>query len=69
MDEAISQFREAIRLEPDSAVTHWHLGAALAATGARREALEHLRRSVELDPTNAFARNDLNTVAGLAQRP
>jgi len=69
MDEAISQFREALRLEPDSAVTHWHLGAALAATGARQEALEHLRRSVELDPTNAFARNDLNAVAGLAQRP
>jgi spermidine synthase len=69
MDEAISQFREALRLEPDSAVTHWHLGAALAATGARQEALDHLRRSVELDPTNAFARNDLNAVAGLAQRP
>jgi spermidine synthase len=69
MDEAISQFREALHLEPDSAVTHWHLGAALAATGARQEALEHLRRSVELDPTNAFARNDLNAVAGLAQRP
>jgi tetratricopeptide (TPR) repeat protein len=69
MDEAISQFREALRLEPDSAVTHWHLGAALAATGARQEALEHLRRSVELDPTNAFARNDLNAVAGVAQRP
>jgi len=69
MDEAISQFREALHLEPDSAVTHWHLGAALAATGARHEALEHLRRSVELDPTNAFARNDLNAVAGLAQRP
>ena len=69
MDDAISQFREALRLEPDSAVTHWHLGAALAATGARQEALEHLRRSVELDPTNAFARNDLNAVAGLAQRP
>jgi spermidine synthase len=69
MDDAISQFREALRLEPDSAVTHWHLGAALAAQGARQEALEHLRRSVELDPTNALAQSDFTTLSRLAQRP
>ena len=69
MDEAISQFREALLLEPDAAVTHWHLGAALAATGARQEALEHLRRSVELDPTNTLARNDLNALSRFPQRP
>jgi len=69
MDDAISQFREALQLEPDSAVTHWHLGAALAARGARQEALEHLRRSVELDPTNALAQSDLTTLSRLAQRP
>ena len=69
IDEAISQFREALRLEPDSAVTHWHLGAALAAAGARQEALDHLRRSVELDPTNALARNDFEALTRLAERP
>jgi Flp pilus assembly protein TadD len=31
--EAIDEFREALRLDPDSAMTHWHLGAALAAVG------------------------------------
>jgi tetratricopeptide (TPR) repeat protein len=69
MDEAISQFREALRLEPDSAVTHWHLGAALAATGARQEALDHLRRSVELDPSNELAQSDLKALTRAAQRP
>ena len=33
LDEAIAEFREALRLEPESAKTHWHLGAALASRG------------------------------------
>ena len=68
MDEAISEFREALRLEPGSAQTHWHLGAALAYRGARDEAVGHLRRSVELDPGNARARHDLDAVLALDQR-
>ena len=38
MDEAIAEFREALRLDPGSAQTHWHLGAALAyRVPARRQ--------------------------------
>ena len=58
-DEAIVEFREALRLEPDSARTHWNLGAALASHGAREEAIERLRRSVQLDASNGQAHYDL----------
>jgi spermidine synthase len=66
IDDAIAEFREALRLEPDSAMTRWHLGAALASGGGSlEEAIEHLRRSVALDPNNAQARNDLGVVLEL----
>jgi spermidine synthase len=65
IDEAITEFREALRLNPDSAQTHWHLGAALAYHGARDQAIEHLRRSVQLDPNNPQARHDLDIVLTL----
>ena len=67
--EAIAEFREALRLEPDSARTHWHLGAALASrVEDMEEAIEHLRRSVQLDPNNDHARNDLDAVLALQGR-
>jgi spermidine synthase/tetratricopeptide (TPR) repeat protein len=69
IDEAIAEFGDALRLDPDSAMTHWHLGAALAAGGnhgaralqasAREQAIAHLRRSVQLDPRNGDAQYDL----------
>jgi len=62
MGQAVAEFREASRLAPDSASTHWHLGAALASAGVRDEAIAHLRRAVELDPANANARHDLDVV-------
>ena len=64
-DEAVAEFREALRLDPASAATHWHLGAALAGRGDRNQALEHLQRSVELDPQNAESQNDLGLMLAL----
>lgn len=58
VEEAITEFRAALRLEPDSATAHRNLGAALASP---EEALDHLRRSVQLDPNNGQARYDLAT--------
>jgi Flp pilus assembly protein TadD len=57
-----------MRLEPDSAQTHWHLGAALAYRGVRDEALEQLRRAVQLDPNNPQARHDLEVVLAASRR-
>jgi len=62
MREAILLFRKAVEIDPNSAPSHWHLGAALAQTGAREEAIRHLQRSIDLDPGNHDARADLDAV-------
>jgi Flp pilus assembly protein TadD len=59
MSDAVIAFRKAVDIDPNSAPSHWHLGAALAQTGAREEAIGHLQRSIALDPNNQYARADL----------
>ena len=61
-DEAIAEFRTALRLAPEAAKPHWHLGSALLSRGKREEAVAHLRKSVELDPSNGQAHYDLAIV-------
>ena len=67
--EGITEFRQAMRLEPDSAQTHW---ASRRGAGVPRSAgLEHfeqLRRSVQLDPNNPQARHDLEVVLAASRR-
>jgi len=58
-DQAIVEFRNALRLNPESAATRWNLGRALESQGASLEAIEELRRSVKLDPTQGPPRYDL----------
>jgi len=67
--DAIAEFDEALRLDPDAALTHWHAGAALAAVGARDEAIAHLRRSVQLDAGNGAAQYDLARMLVEAHHP
>jgi len=63
LDEAIAQYREAIRLKPDSAEANNNLGLALLHTGdlASRlpEALELLERAVRLNPGNPGGHENL----------
>jgi len=47
-DAAIGPLREAVKAEPDSALAHFNLGAALLETGALDEAESALRRAYEL---------------------
>jgi predicted membrane-bound spermidine synthase/Flp pilus assembly protein TadD len=61
-DEAIVEFRTALRLDPNQARAEWHLGSALASRGKRAEAIGHLRRAVELDPGNGQAHYDFAIV-------
>ena len=59
LDGAVKEFREALRLAPNLAVTFRNLGAALASRGEREQGIQHLRRSVELDPDNGQTRYEL----------
>ena len=51
--EAIFEYREAIRLEPNLAVAHASLGTALFNQGELEEALSEFREASRLAPTNA----------------
>lgn len=55
--EAVLEFEQVLRLMPDSFPAHYMLGRELLRAPARRtEAVEHLRRALELDPDSAEAR-------------
>jgi spermidine synthase len=62
VEDAVQEFRAALRLEPGAAKAHWHLGRALVSTGSREEGIEHLRRSVQLDSANGQTHYDLAIV-------
>jgi Flp pilus assembly protein TadD len=59
LDEAISEYRRAIALDPESAAAHDNLGNALLQHGELDEAISEYRRAIELDPKSATAHNNL----------
>jgi Flp pilus assembly protein TadD len=58
VDHGLVELQEALRIDPNLASAHWHLGRALAPR-AKTDAMQHLRRAVELAPDNMAARYDL----------
>jgi serine/threonine-protein kinase len=55
LDEAIREYRAAIKLDPKLAMTHNNLGIALKARGQLEEAVREFRKAIELDPKLAQA--------------
>ena len=56
MEEALSAYRESLRLDPGQSDTHNDFGVALAVLGRIPEALEHFEEAVRLKPGNEKAR-------------
>jgi tetratricopeptide (TPR) repeat protein len=54
-DEAISEYKKALKGNPSPALVHSNLGYAYAGKGDRERALEHFHRAIELDSTLANA--------------
>ena len=50
-DEALWNFQQAIRVDPNFAEAHLNLGALLAATGNRDRAAAEIHEAVRLDPS------------------
>jgi tetratricopeptide (TPR) repeat protein len=59
LDEAVSHFREAVRLKPDDAIARWSLGAALVKYGQIDEAIGQLQEALRLNPNSATVHNAL----------
>jgi tetratricopeptide (TPR) repeat protein len=62
LDQAIGEYREATRLQPDYPEAHYNLGVALYKKGDLDEALKSYRRALAIDPANAQAHHNLGLV-------
>jgi tetratricopeptide (TPR) repeat protein len=62
VDQAITAYEESLRLNNDSAPTHYNLGFALSARGRHQEAIAHLREAIRIDPDYALAHNNLGAL-------
>jgi Zn-dependent protease with chaperone function len=62
IDEAIMEFREAARADPQSEQPHYALGILYAEKGTVEEAIRELERTLEINPENAAAREKLKEI-------
>ncbi len=69
--EALAQFAEVLRLQPDQVEARFNYGVALAKQQRYSEAAEQFREIVRRQPTNAAAQSALERAQRLAngQRP
>jgi Flp pilus assembly protein TadD len=66
--EALPHFRESLRLNDDSAPTHYNLGLALSMLRQYSEATREYESAVRLDPGHADAHNNLGAMLHVAGR-
>lgn len=64
LDLALEQLDLAGALDPNHTMLHYLRGNILAQKGETDKAKEFLKKALELDPTNEFARHDLEAVGG-----
>ncbi len=62
MNAALQAYRESVRIEPEWSWSRSKFGIALAATGAKTEAIEQLREAIRLRPSYGIARFNLGRV-------
>ncbi len=60
--EAIAQYTEALRLDPDLPEVHTELGLLLIQEGKLKEAAAHLSEALKLNPKDKTARENLDLV-------
>jgi Flp pilus assembly protein TadD len=68
MEEAIAEFRAALKLNPRSVVAHNNLGIALGSRGRMDEAIDQFRQALGIDPGFADAQRNLATAQGTRRR-
>lgn len=51
--KAIEAYKQAIRIDPDDAITHYNLGVAYGELGFYKDAIEAYKQAIRLDPDDA----------------
>jgi Flp pilus assembly protein TadD len=64
LDDAAREFREAVRLDPGSALAHTNLGYILYLQGHRDEAIAEYREALRLQPGFPLAAANLELALG-----
>jgi protein O-mannosyl-transferase len=59
-DEAIAQYETVLKINPEQPAVHRNLGILLARLGRNNEAIEHLRKVLQLVPNEPIAREALD---------
>ncbi|KGM29985.1 tetratricopeptide repeat protein, partial [Inquilinus limosus] len=67
-EKALSTARKAVKLAPEEAALHRHLGNLLAGQKRWDEAILVQRRAVELEPSHAGARRQLEAAEAEARK-
>jgi tetratricopeptide (TPR) repeat protein len=62
--EAVGQYQEALRIEPDYAEAHNKLGVALGRLGRQEEAIGHFEEALRIRPDDAEVHNNLGATLG-----
>jgi tetratricopeptide (TPR) repeat protein len=68
IDDAIEQYEQALRINPDFAMAHYNLGNALRQVGKIDDAIAHYQQALRIEPDFADAHNNLGTALGRAGR-
>ena len=63
--EAVTHYRESVRLAPESSAAAYNLGTALLQLGALDDAVVELERALRLNPAYALAHNNLGAALKL----
>jgi tetratricopeptide (TPR) repeat protein len=63
LDEAVKYFNVAMAIKPDDAETHYEIANVLASQGKLDEAMEQYRRTLQIKPDFAGAREKLDSIS------
>jgi tetratricopeptide (TPR) repeat protein len=65
VQEAIGQYKQALRIKPDYADAHYNLGNALIQAGRVQEAIGHYEQALRIKPDFVLAQNALARVRAI----